>query len=214
MHYRTNRVRTLAIALLSVLAFSVVVSAQGVVEERPEEGPPLILFVVGFCVLPWVLISIFAFVYSLAYPFMFIFGALFGGRNLEKRINAVVLRETSSIEHFGKDPLSTLKGSHIVGGVNNSGLVYSSIVYAPSHWMLLIAWFNNLVGGRVDILQRAVAAARSEAKQLLRERAKEAGWDEVLNVRIDTAEMAPGGRKALVRGAVEIFAYGTGVKYG
>ncbi len=214
MHYRTNRVRTLAIALLSVLAFSVVVSAQGVVEERPEEGPPLILFVVGFCVLPWVLISIFAFVYSLAYPFMFIFGALFGGRNLEKRINAVVLRESSSIEHFGKDPLSTLKGSHIVGGVNNSGLVYSSIVYAPSHWMLLIAWFNNLVGGRIDILQRAVAAARSEAKQLLRERAKEAGWDEVLNVRIDTAEMAPGGRKALVRGAVEIFAYGTGVKYG
>ena len=214
MHYRTNRVRTLAIALLSVLAFSAVVSAQGVVEERPEEGPPLILFVVGFCVLPWVLISIFAFVYSLAYPFMFIFGALFGGRNLEKRINAVVLRETSSIEHFGKDPLSTLKGSHIVGGVNNSGLVYSSIVYAPSHWMLLIAWFNNLVGGRIDILQRAVAAARSEAKQLLRERAKEAGWDEVLNVRIDTAEMAPGGRNALVRGAVEIFAYGTGVKYG
>ena len=214
MHYRTNRVRTLAIALLSVLAFSVVVSAQGVVEERPEEGPPLILFVVGFCVLPWVLISIFAFVYSLAYPFMFIFGALFGGRNLEKRINAVVLRETSSIEHFGKDPLSTLKGSHIVGGVNKSGLVYSSIVYAPSHWMLLIAWFNNLVGGRIDILQRAVAAARSEAKQLLRERAKEAGWDEVLNVRIDTAEMAPGGRGALVRGAVEIFAYGTGVKYG
>ena len=214
MHYRTNRVRTLAIALLSVLAFSVVVSAQGVVEERPEEGPPMILFVVGFCVLPWVLFSIVWVVYSVAYPFMFIFGALFGGRNLEKRINAVVLRESSSIEHFGKDPLSTLKGSHIVGGVNNSGLVYSSIVYAPSHWMLLIAWFNNLVGGRIDILQRAVAAARSEAKQLLRERAKEAGWDEVLNVRIDTAEMAPGGRKALVRGAVEIFAYGTGVKYG
>ncbi len=214
MHYRTNRVRTLAIALLSVLAFSVVVSAQGVVEERPEEGPPLILFVVGFCVLPWVLFSIIMLLYSVSYPFMFIFGALFGGRNLEKRINAVVLRERSSIEHFGKDPLSTLKGSHIVGGVNNSGLVYSSIVYAPSHWMLLIAWFNNLVGGRIDILQRAVAAARSEAKQLLRERAKEAGWDEVLNVRIDTAEMAPGGRNALVRGAVEIFAYGTGVKYG
>ena len=214
MHYRTNRVRTLAIALLSVLAFSVVVSAQGVVEERPEEGLPLVLFVVGFCVLPWLLFSLVWVVYGVAYPFMFIFGALFGGRNLEKRINAVVLRERSSIEHFGKDPLSTLKGSHIVGGVNNSGLVYSSIVYAPSHWMLLIAWFNNLVGGRVDILQRAVAAARSEAKQLLRERAKEAGWDEVLNVRIDTAEMAPGGRKALVRGAVEIFAYGTGVKYG
>ncbi|MEE2630043.1 MAG: heavy metal-binding domain-containing protein [Candidatus Thermoplasmatota archaeon] len=214
MHYRTNRVRTLAIALLSVLAFSVVVSAQGVVEERPEEEPPLILFIVLCCTGPWILLSLFWVLYSLAYPPMFIIGAIFGGRKLEKRINAVVLRERSSIEHFGKDPLSTLKGSHIVGGVNNSGLVYSSIVYAPSHWMLLIAWFNNLIGGRIDILQRSVAAARSEAKQLLRERAKEAGWDEVLNVRIDTAEMAPGGRNSIVRGAVEVFAYGTGVKYG
>ena len=124
-----------------------------------------------------------------------------------------MLREQASIEHFGKDPLSTLKGSHIVGGVNNSGLVYSSIVYAPSHWMLLIVWFNNLIGGRINILQKVIAAARSEAKQLLRERAMEEGWDEVLNVRIDTAEMTPASAKNGPR-AVEIFAYGTGVKYG
>ena len=97
MHYRTNRVRTLAIALLSVLAFSMVVSAQGVVEERPEEGPPLILFIVLCCTGPWILLSLFWVLYSLAYPPMFIIGAIFGGRKLEKRINAVVLRERSSI---------------------------------------------------------------------------------------------------------------------
>ena len=132
MDYRSNRVRTLTIALLSVLAFSVVVSAQGVVEEPQKEDPPLVLFVVGCCVLPWILFALAWVVFGAAYPFMFLFGALFSGRNLERRVNAVVLREQASIEHFGKDPLSTLKGSHIVGGVNNSGLVYSSIVYAPS----------------------------------------------------------------------------------
>ena len=54
---------------------------------------------------------------------------------------------------------------------------------------------------------------RDRAKQLLRERAMEEGWDEVLNVRIDTAEMTPASAKNGPR-AVEIFAYGTGVKYG
>ena len=79
--------------------------------------------------------------------------------------------------------------------------------------MLLIVWFNNLIGGRINILQKVIAAARSEAKQLLRERAMEEGWDEVVNVRIDTAEMTPASAKNGPR-AVEIFAYGTGVKYG
>ncbi|MFQ3360403.1 MAG: hypothetical protein ACI9SZ_000927, partial [Candidatus Thalassarchaeaceae archaeon] len=40
----------------------------------------------------------------------------------------------------------------------------------------------------------------------------EEGWDEVINVRIDTSPMAPAaGRKGIK--AVEVFAYGTGIKY-
>ena len=42
------------------------------------------------------------------------------------------MREQASIDHFGRDPLSSLRGTHIVGGVAETGLVYSSIVYAPS----------------------------------------------------------------------------------
>ena len=49
--------------------------------------------------------------------------------------------------------------------------------------------------------------------QRLRERAVTHGYDDVINVRIDTSNMAPQGAKSLVK-AVEIFAYGTGVKYG
>ena len=41
----------------------------------------------------------------------------------------------------------------------------------------------------------------------------EEGWDEVLNVRIDTAELTPASAKNAPR-AVEIFADGTAVKYG
>jgi uncharacterized protein YbjQ (UPF0145 family) len=48
--------------------------------------------------------------------------------------------------------------------------------------------------------------------QRLRENALAAGWDEVINVRIDTADMTPQGMPTRVKG-VEVFAYGTGIRY-
>ena len=158
------------------------------------------------------LFSIFGIIWTIAYPFLFLYGAVFSGRNLDKSMNKIVFREKTSIEHFGKDPLSTLKGTHIVGGVRKSGLVYSSVVYSPSHWQLMIAWINGLFGGRIDIIHRVISVGRAEATQRLREQAQADGWEEVLNVRIDTAEMTPASNPKGTK-AVEVFAYGTGVKY-
>ena len=78
---------------------------------------------------------------------------------------------------------------------------------------LLIGKINNLIGGSIDIFQKVVAAGRTEAMQRLRENAVANGFDDVINVRIDTSDMAPQGAQAKVK-AVEVFAYGTGVKYG
>ena len=158
------------------------------------------------------LLAIGGILWAVFYPLMFLYGALFSGRNLEKRMKQIVDREKASLAHFGKDPLSSLKGSNIVGGVKGSGLVYASAVIGPSHWHLLIAWFNNLFGGNVGILHRVISVARAEATQRLREKAQEAGWEDVLNVRIDTAEMTPATAQKGTR-AVEVFAYGTGVRY-
>ena len=170
-----------------------------------------------FCILgPIVLISlpfvVFGIVWTIVSPLMFIYGVFFSESNMRKRMDSIVLREASSIEHFGKDPLSTLKGANIVGGISESGLVYASFVYSPSHWQLLIAWINQLCGGRVAVMHRVISGGRAEAMQRLREQAQEAGWQDVLNVRIDTAEMTP---PSYPKGtnAVEIFAYGTGIKF-
>ena len=107
-----------------------------------------------FCILgPIVLISlpfvVFGIVWTIVSPFMFIYGVFFSESNMRKRMDSIVLREGASIEHFGKDPLSTLKGANIVGGISESGLVYASFVYSPSHWQLLIARINQLFGGRI-----------------------------------------------------------------
>ncbi len=206
------RVGTLtASVLMSVLLFSVIAMAQA--DEAPKEDNPLILI---FCFGPFLLIAlgfiVFGILWAVFYPIMFLYGAIFSERNLERRMSDLVLRERASIENFGKDPLSTLKGDHIVGGVNETGIVYASIVFAPSHWQLLIAWINQIFGGRIDVVHRVISVGRAEAKQRLREKAQSLGWDDVLNVRIDTAEMTPASNPKGTK-AVEIFAYGTGIKF-
>lgn len=207
------RVGTLtASVLMLVLLFSGVAMAQA--DNAPNEDTPFLLIC---CFGPFLLIAlgftVFGILWTILYPILFLYGAIFSGRNLDKRMSDIVLRERASIEHSGKDPLSTLKGTHIVGGISESGLVYSSVVYAPSHWHLLIAWINGLFGGRIDVIHRVISVGRAEAMQRLREQAKADGWEDVLNVRIDTAEMTPASNPKGTK-AVEVFAYGTGVKYG
>ena len=206
------RVGTLTASLLLSVLFSGVAMAQESVSAS-EDSP----FILIFCFGPFLLIAlgfvVFGILWSVFGPIMFVYGVIFSGRNLDRRMSGLVLREAASIEHFGKDPLSTLKGDHIVGGVKETGLVYASIVFAPSHWQLLIAWINQLFGGRIDVLHRVISVGRAEAKQRLREQAQESGWDDVLNVRIDTAEMTPPSSPRGTK-AVEVFAYGTGIKFG
>ena len=200
-----------ASVLMMVLMFSGIALAQA--EEAGSEDSPIALLCLGpifLIILPFV---VFGIVWVVVGPIMFLYGVLFSERNMRKRTESIVLRESASIEHFGKDPLSTLKGANILGGISDSGLVYASFVYSPSHWQLLIAWINQLFGGRVDVMHRVISVGRAEAMQRLREQAQEAGWQDVLNVRIDTAEMTPPSNPKGTK-AVEIFAYGTGIKFG
>ena len=206
------RVGTLTTSVLMlVLLFSGVAMAQA--DEAPKEDLSFILLCVGPFLLIALGFAVFGILWAIFYPILFLYGVIFSERNLNKRMSGLVLRESASIEHFGKDPLSTLKGSHIVGGIKETGLVYASIVFSPSHWQLMIAWINQVFGGRIDVLHRVISVGRAEAKQRLREQAQAAGWDDVLNVRIDTAEMTPASKPKGTR-AVEVFAYGTGVKFG
>ena len=207
------RVGTLtASVLMTGLLFSGV--AMGQAEEIRSEDTPFVLF---FCLGPILLISlpfvVFGILWAILSPILFIYGAIFSERNMRKLMDNVVIREGDSIEHFGKDPLSTLKGANVIGGVSESGLVYASFVYSPSHWQLLIARINQIFGGRIDVMHRVISVGRAEAKQRLREQAQAAGWQDILNVRIDTAEMTPPTNPKGTK-AVEIFAYGTGIRFG
>ena len=167
----------------------------------------------SICALPLLILAAFGILFTFAYPFMLIWAVFTSGKRLDNQIADTASREVSLRESFGRDPLTTIDGGYR-SDIASCGVVWSGVVFGPSHWHLLIGWFNNLTGGSIDIFQKVVSAGRAEAMQRLRERAVADGWDEVINVRIDTSDMAPqGGANNSVKG-VEVFAYGTGVKYG
>ena len=176
------------------------------------EGGSLAFVIILVISLPFLLLALFGLVWSIAYPVMLVWAVLFSGKKLNRQISDTTSREASLRESHGRDPLTTIDGGYR-SDITSCGVLWAGVVFGPSHWHLLIGWLNNLIGGSIDIFQKVVSAGRAEAMQRLRENAVANGFDDVINVRIDTSDMAPQGGKGGVR-AVEVFAYGTGVKYG
>ncbi len=162
--------------------------------------------------LPFFLLALIGILWAVAYPVMLIWAVLFSGKKLDRQIADTNSREVSLRDSLGRDPLTTIDGGYRTD-IASSGIVWAGVVFGPSHWHLLIGYINNLIGGSIDTFQKVVSAGRAEAMQRLRESAIDNGWDDVINVRIDTSDMAPQGAKSNIKG-VEVFAYGTGVKYG
>jgi len=162
--------------------------------------------------LPFLLLALIGILWSVAYPLMLIWAVLFSGKKLDRQIADTVQREGQPLATRGRDPLTTIDGGYRTD-ITSCGIVWVGVVFGPSHWHLLIGFLNNLIGGSIDIFQKVISAGRAEAMQRLRESAVANGWDDVINVRIDTSDMAPQGAQRSIK-AVEVFAYGTGVKYG
>jgi len=88
------------------------------------------------------------------------------------------------------------------------------IVVGPSWWQLALGALKGLIGGRVRSYEHVLVWGRKEVLQRLREQAVAEGWDDVINVRMDTAIILMNGQNnpSNKRGTLEIFAYGTGIK--
>ncbi len=171
-----------------------------------------VLGIAGVLLAPLLLLALIGMLWAMAYPLMLLWAVLFSGKKLDQQIANTASREASLRESLGRDPLTTIDGGYRTD-ITSCGVVWAGVVFGPSHWHLMIGFLNNLIGGSIDIFQKVISAGRAEAMQRLRESAVANGWDDVINVRIDTSDMAPQGAGRSIK-AVEVFAYGTGVKYG
>ena len=124
---------------------------------------------------------------------------------------ALLEREATSAK--SGDSLSTLSKPFAGKEVQEFELVMASVVMGPSWIQIVIGGILSLFGGEISTFTKIVDWARREAKQRLREQVANKGFDDVINMRIETTVMSKirGGKDKTT--GVEILVYGTAIKY-
>ena len=93
---------------------------------------------------------------------------------------------------------------------HDAEMFVGSVVVANDYFKTISAGLRNLVGGRVTVYETLIDRGRREAMLRMKESAIEWGASQVINVRFETANIAGQGQAGM--GAVEIMAYGTGIR--
>lgn len=83
------------------------------------------------------------------------------------------------------------------------GLVTGNSVKSGNFWTDLVQNFKNLAGGDLKGYEDLLSATRNKAIEIVKQEAEELGADAVVNLRLDTYEIAGQGS--------EVVAYGTAV---
>jgi uncharacterized protein YbjQ (UPF0145 family) len=124
---------------------------------------------------------------------------------------ALFEREATSAK--SGDSLSTLSKPFVGREVQEFELVMASVVMGPSWIQIVVGGILSLFGGEINTFTKVVDWARREAKQRLREQVASKGFDDVINMRIETTVMSKtrGGKDKTT--GVEILVYGTAIKY-
>ncbi len=147
----------------------------------------------GFTVLPWTLSLIATLLYQ------------------PRKKKALLKREQNTA--LSGDALSTLRKPLGNREVREYRVMMANVVMSPSWVQMFIGWFLSIFGGEINVYTKIVDWARREAKQRLREQVAEAGFDEVINMRIETSVLSKTSNKDDKTAGVEILAYGTAIKY-
>jgi len=144
----------------------------------------------------------------------FIYSMIFARFHQAKSQKQLLARESFVMEQLGGDNLHTLSKPITDRKINESRLLVANITVGPSWWQLFLGGIRSIFGGNIVSFDKVLAYGRSEVMQRLREQAIGEGWDEVLNVRIETSMVMNkirGGQQNK-RGTLEFIAYGTGIR--
>ena len=147
----------------------------------------------GLTVLPWTLSLIATLLYQ------------------PSKKKALLKREQNAA--LSGDALSTLRKPLGNREIREYRVMMANVVMSPSWVQMFIGWFLSIFGGEINVYTKIVDWARREAKQRLREQVAEAGFDEVINMRIETSVLSKTSNKDDKTAGVEILAYGTAIKY-
>ncbi|MEO1420017.1 MAG: heavy metal-binding domain-containing protein [Pseudomonadota bacterium] len=148
------------------------------------------------------------FIFNFGIPLAVLMVAYFVGTLLERRHFASIRSREASIRGF---PVMTFDRMPEEWQVGRSELFAGSVVVSLDYFKRIIAGIRGIFGGRIKTYEPLLDRARREAMLRLIEQARAAGFDAVINVRLETSRIANANSGEGTAG-IEMLAFGTAVK--
>ena len=130
---------------------------------------------------------------------LLIAGLIIGTFNERRHYRSIHQRE----EQFRSLPVFSAESLPPGFGATDVKLVSGATVIAEDRFKALLAWFRNIIGGRVKSYESLLERGRREAVLRMKEKAASEGYSLIINSRFETATFAQG---------IEILVYGTAAK--
>ena len=96
--------------------------------------------------------------------------------------------------------------------IDGSGLVAGSVVVSLDYFKRFAAALRIIFGGRIKAFEPLMDRGRREAILRMKQDAAAAGYDAIINVRLETSRIA--NANGSTTAGVELMAYGTGLRLG
>ncbi|MCP5051518.1 MAG: YbjQ family protein [bacterium] len=141
---------------------------------------------------------------------MLILGYFIGTYNEKKHYRSINEREKQTVNL----PVLNLKKAELLldpkRKIESAEMVSGSVVISVDYFKVVAASLRNLVGGTVRSYETLVDRGRREA--ILRMKESAVSPDIIMNLRVETSSIGKGISGQGV-GSIEVYAYGTAVKY-
>jgi len=136
-------------------------------------------------------------------------GYFFGRRAEKKHFNYIYAREALPI--YQNVQAFSARFPPLDKPVERAHLVSGSVVVSIDYFKSLAAGLRSILGGRINAYETLIERARREAILRMKEEAIKEGFEQIFNVKIETASISKGEKGGI--GSIEVYAYGTGLKY-
>ncbi|RJU96540.1 MAG: hypothetical protein DWC00_02905 [Candidatus Poseidoniales archaeon] len=111
------------------------------------------------------------------------------------------------------NPVSNLSNPSQARQIDSSSLVMESISVGPSWWQMLMGSIKGLFGGKIHSYDKMLTYGRRVVIHRLRMQAIQSGFDEVINLRVETSMISKKSKNDDKTAAYEFTAYGTAIRY-
>jgi len=141
-------------------------------------------------------------------PFLLLLAVGLVAGSISERRHFASIRQRE--ERLRTLPAVTFKEPPAGWTADRAGLVTGSVVVSLDYFKRFAASFRILIGGRVKSFEPLLDRGRREALLRMKEDAVAAGYDAIINVRLETSRMA--NSDGATTAGVEMLAYGTGLR--